>query len=82
MNTSIVETDLHPSCGRPWNNIQDNVLKNTIIHVLREVSIIPMKEDEREGTVIQVLSDIRQLSTYAHTTHLIQTQLQAGYYML
>ena len=37
-----------------------------------------MKEYGREGTVIQVLSDIRQLSTYAHTTHLIQTQLQAG----
>ena len=37
-----------------------------------------MKEDEREGTVIQVLSDIRQFSNYAHTTHLIQTQLQAG----
>ena len=37
-----------------------------------------MKEDEREGTVIQDLSAIRQLSTYALTTHLIQTQLQAG----
>ena len=45
---------------------------------------MPMKEDEREGTVIQVLSDIhlRQLSTYAHTTHLIQTQLQTVHYML
>ena len=71
MNTSITETDLHPSCARPWNNLPDNVLKNTLSHAfkLREVIIIPMKEDEREGTVIQVLSDISQFPVIHLCSH-------------
>ena len=37
--------------------------------LLREVSIIPMKDDEHEGTVIQVLSDISQFPIIHLSSH-------------
>ena len=31
----VVKQNLHPLCSRPWYNLPDNVLKNTIIHTFK-----------------------------------------------